>query len=503
MSNPRFSLHPVGQFFGGFFGGLRDGFQGRGYDGGEVRYGDRGRDYSRSGQFDEDRYVTQATRDELCKNLMDARRNDPLVKACCSRIVDFSAGPVGLIAQATTNTDAINTEYDQYFKEWCRRPDFLGRMTFGDFQRVLIDVDEYAGDCLIVRLANGQIQGIEGEHIRQPKTTPPTRACYEGLRLNATGQVIAFCVNKRNDKGEFTGQKEGVDFEWIPASDVFHWTDQWRFDSIRALPELACGVVAARDIHDANDGTLKQIRGQAKPIFATETYSGSMPLTGRSQAKVAPAANRDRIEEVGTATIMHFLQGEGGLKPMSPATPNANFKPFLEFNMRRFCAVTGFAYEFVMIDLTGGNFSRDRTAKAITQRAIDRKQARLVRFCDHVRSWQIARGVARKEIAPAPVVNGRSQFADCQWIPPPQDWADADDQVSTDMKEIQSGLSSYTEKLSRKQKDYEEVLRAKAAEIVLRKKIAAEFKLDPDELGIIALPGAAPAAPPPAKGNEK
>jgi lambda family phage portal protein len=472
---------------------------GRGYDGAETRYGDRGFQYDRRSAYDEDRYLTPQSREALRLAIMDLRRNDPLVGALCNRVVDFSAGHVGLLHQAATNSDAVNIEYDQYFTAWAKRCDGLGRLNFGDFQRLLIDIDLHAGDCLLVRLSDGRLQGIEGEHIRQPTGKPTTANEYDGVRLNAIGQIVAFCVHKRDGNGNFRGMKEGEDYEWIPASDVMHWSDPWRFDMLRAAPQLSAGIISARDIKDANDSTMKQIRAQAKPALAAESYTGNVRATGRSEARAAQNVSNTRVTELADATFWNFLQGEGGLKMLSPATPNPNFKPFLEFNMRRFCAVTGFAYEFVMIDLTGGNFSRDRTAKAITQRAIDRKQARLTRLCNAVWAWQIARGIARKEIPPAPLVNGKSQFSDVQWIPPAQDWADDNDQADASMKRIQSGQSSWSMEAKRRQMDSEEIFRSKANDVAMLKRIAVEVsnktgqEVTWEEIASVALPGAAPA----------
>lgn len=485
--------------FKDYIAGIATAIMGRGYDGAETRYWQKAMPYDRRTGHDEDRYMTPGTRDKLRLACMDMRRNDPLVNALCNRVVDFSAGHVGLIAQAATDDDAVNTEYDQFFAEWCRRPDALGVLDFAEFQRLLIDVDLHAGDCLIARLADGTIQGIEGEHIRQPEGRKETATEFDGVRLNAIGQIVAFCVHKRGPDGTFKGRKEGEDYRWLPASQVWHWSNRWRFDMFRAAPELAAGIVSSRQIDDANNSTLAQVRTQAKPALAVESYTGNVRATGRSAARVAETANSQRVTELETATIFNLLQGEGGLKPFGPATPNPNFEPFLKFNMRRFCAVTGFAYEFVMIDLTGGNFSRDRTAKAITQRAIDRKQARLARVCNEIRAWQIARGIARKAIPPAPVVNGRSQFSDCQWIPPAQDWADDGDQADTAMKRIQSGQSSWSIEARRKQMDAEEVFRSKAADVVMLKKIAGEVSKKTgvvvtwEEIASVAIPGAAPA----------
>lgn len=464
---------------------------GRGYDAGDTRYSDHGLGWDRAGKHDEDRYVTAWTRDKIRSLCMDGRRNDPLIQAACKRIVDFCAGPDGLILQAATDNDAVNAEYDQYFKEWSNRCDFLGVLSFGDYQRLMIDADEHSGDCLIMRLSNGQLQGIEGEHIRQPHNVPETASQYDGMRLNSIGQITAFCIHKRDKSGQFSG----LDYEWVDAAACYHWSDRWRFDMMRSLPELACGIIPARHIKDANDSTLTQVRAQAKPAMATETFTGNVAPSGRSAARTAQSVNKTRVEELDGATLYHFLQGEGGLKFAAPTTPNSNLTPFLTFNMRRFAAITGFAYEVLMLDMTGGNFSQNKMMRYCTQAAIDTKQKRLAKFVQFTRSWQIARGVARKEIPPAPFIKGRSQFADVRVIKPPQTWADDADQIGTDTKEIQAGLASYSEKAGRKGQDIEEIWRHKISDLVLLKKLCAEASKDglqikPEDIAVINLPGA-------------
>jgi capsid protein len=108
--------------------------------------------------------------------------------------------------------------------------------------------------------------------------------------------------------------------------------------------------------------------------------------------------------------------------------------------------------------------------------------------------------MARGLIPLAPVNDkGVSEWSQVEWQAPEELWIDRQEAMQADIMEIQAGFLTYSRASKRRGNDFESDLRAKARDLQMIKKIAAEYDVDPEELSKIQIPGQTPPAPEPEK----
>jgi len=462
-------------------------FLARGYDGAESNYSRGDLAWGRRVPQDEDRYLTSMSRELIRQKLMDMRRNIPIVKGLCDRMCDFVAGPNGLQVQSITGNTEYDKEAEDYFADWCRGPDVTGRWPFRKIQRALVDARLWAGESFPMFLSDGKIQGIEAERIRHPFGDPETATEFDGMRLS--GAVVrAWHVADRDEQGTFM-KKLG---RWVPSENIYHFSSPWRFDSIRALPELAAGVNVMTDVGEISWFTLAQIKRQAQVAGTSNTEGGTDIFAARG-AKTAQAPNGMSVQKVdGAGLILRGLPGEK-LELAQPVTPNPNLEGHLVFNLRQFCACVGIPYEVAMMDSTRGNLSQNKAVRELFSRVVESWQLDLADFVRYVWSWQIAHAIRTKQIRPAPVERGRSLWDKIDIQPPPSTWADPQDAADADSKNLQMGNITHESVIRRGGRARSDVWRKRAQEEAERQALAKEFGIDPDRISNVQIAGGAPS----------
>jgi capsid protein len=92
-------------------------------------------------------------------------------------------------------------------------------------------------------------------------------------------------------------------------------------------------------------------------------------------------------------------------------------------------------------------------------------------------NWRIQRAIQRKEIGPAPLVNGTSQYYRVEWSFPEYEWVDPQAQVQSELIAYQLCKTSLSRIVKKTGADVEDVLREKAEEL-------AKAQIIADEVGV-------------------
>ncbi len=473
------------------------GLMARGLDAAEGNRNRGNLPWDRRVSQDEDRYVTFYDRETVVQKIADSLRNVPIVKGLCDRMADFVCGPMGLQTQSVTSSDAWNRESEDWLKEWESACEVTGRIPWRKVQRAHVLARLYAGELFTVFRPTGQLQIIEAERVRPPadKADKPSKTEYDGMRLSGP-TVAAWYIADRNDDGTFY-KAPG---RWIDAANVYHFGSPWRIDSIRPLPELAAGCNVMQDVQEISLFTLIQMKKQARIAGAMNSEGATDMMATRGSAGKGKTANGVAVQKVDEIGV--FVRGQPGesLTLASPATPNPNLEGHLVFTLRQFCACVGIPYEVAMMDATRGNLSQNKAVRELFARVVEAWQADLADYVRYVRAFALGHAIRTRQIAPAPVVNGRSEWDRCDIQPPPATWADPQDAIDADAKELRYGNTTHGAVIKRRGGDLETLWRARAKEEQLRQAIAKEYGVDPDKIASIEIPGAsnAPAAVAPA-----
>ncbi len=315
----------------------------------------------------------------------------------------------------------------------------------------------------------------------------PIATPYGGLKImsgiiyDEAGREVAYRVLGDKDDGS-----ADVD---ISAQDMIHLADPRWFSEGRPLPEVAASALALQDIHLGRQAQLTKHIHSARLIALQKTEDGKPPAARRLEDPLAtrtPLGSRTTMVEEGTRTT---IKHKDEMTPWDTKTPGGEWMAYDDKIVGSALHAIGWRIE--MLDPSGlkGANTRgfaDQINTSILAAFNARKDA--VR---RVRQWQIAKLIARGDLP-----------ASEEWwmwgvTPPPEFSPDPGRAITSELEAVRSGAQSMPHLHRRWGQRPAEVLNEQADYIILKREIAAERGITPEEmpqLGTLAQPGDAPAA---------
>jgi capsid protein len=218
------------------------------------------------------------------------------------------------------------------------------------------------------------------------------------------------------------------------------------------------------------------------------SQSSTATLRGRGGTNVSQPAGTQPLSKMDFGQI---FETDGELQSFASQTPGNNYEPFMEMNLRIFCACIGLPYEYAMLFFGKANFSSSKATRLLVQRTVESWQTDIAEdFFKPIIWWRISLAIMRGELPAAPVGDdGMSEFWKWEWQVPSLEWIDEQNAVQAEMQTYLLGATTLSAINGRRGRDLEETLRIKAKEKVLIKSIAKEFSLNPEELSFVQIPG--------------
>jgi hypothetical protein len=184
-------------------------------------------------------------------------------------------------------------------------------------------------------------------------------------------------------------------------------------------------------------------------------------VTGATDPALLAEAGRSRsnLEDLSPGTIQYLGDGES-VQFSDPARPGTTLGPYVEWALHGVAAALRYPYELLAKQFTN-NFSGGRLAlidgritfKCWQHVLIDRTLRKLwARFVDQC----VIQGAVA--IDPVRYEENRAHFLNHQWIPPGWPWVDPDKEVKADVAAIEAGLTTQTESLASRGRDFDETL---------------------------------------------
>jgi lambda family phage portal protein len=462
-----------------------------GYDGGESMRIRKDLGWNRSTPRDEDGLVGDSTRTMLRQKAADLRRNNPVVAGVCDRLSLFTVGNTGIVPQCRT----ADKDWNKVVEDWWNYTysptcDSRCRLSLKDFQSMAVSLRPTHGGIYFQKLDDGSIRPIECERIQDPKDTK-FEGYTEGVKVDpVTGAVIAYRVHARDKDGTFTGPH--ADRDVLAENMIPVVRPAWRPDQVREIMDLAPIIPALQDIHEMNTYTLNTAKWQSK-ILAFLKKSGGAGLNLQARGSTPVVGSRQTFKfDWG-----EILEGHPGddLDMKSSTTPNATHIPYVKLQYALCASALGFPYEFLTLDLSGLDFSRQKGMLLLVNFACRPwKQWLVDKFLCPLWNWRIAMAMDNGEIPQAPLVNNVSQWNKVSWQFPEEPWIDRQEALQADILEWQAGQGTMSKFSGRRGEDLEETLRRKAEDMKLAYEIEEEYDLPEGSLINTQIPGQADPA---------
>jgi len=247
--------------------------------------------------------------------------------------------------QATTPDKEFNRYLADFVAELgsAERFDASGRHRMDHFFRMAEARRIIDGDLGILKLADGTIQAIEGDRVRNPdgvrnfgknNQQPTARGQWiNGVRVNGAGRALSYCLWNRNQGGA----------SWVSPRDVAssrlwlygYFDSSFRFDQVRGISPLASATNSLRDVYEA--GTYAILKAKSQSMFAMVFARAAEEAPGDITGGVAADEQEDKSGydvDMGAGPIQLDLDPGDTASFLESKSPSNEFRQYMDHTIQ-------------------------------------------------------------------------------------------------------------------------------------------------------------------------
>lgn len=442
----------------------------RGYDAiKNTRYrANRGNDAIRSEEVELSNY----DRDRLISASLEFRRNNPVV-ASMSRLRKADVVGRGIIPQANTGDDSLNSQIEDSWEEFSQDPDITGQFDMRELQQQMVDSLLFYGDCGLVIL-DGKVQFIDGSRIGNPSgqyTGSEKDNFQNGVEINDLGQPINYSIGNR-----VSGNLR--DFRLISAKDFIPFFKKIRPLQYRGIPELAPILNTLQDCDEYDRIEMISAKVAASLSVAVKREN-SYEFELQNQLGSEDQDTIGGLENFEPGRFHYLEPGEDVSVINSGGRPNVDGVEWVSYLLRKAGSAIGIPVEFLLMDIGGSSFSASQGVILQYQQTVENYQTDLIKSMQRLYRRWLTQKIADNSIS---VPSGVSNPFKVRWQRPAFRWVNKVAQVKADMEYFRLGAMSLDDITAPFGYTAEDVMVRKAQNISKAKKIAEENELDWKEL---------------------
>lgn len=346
-----------------------------------------------------------------------------------------------------------------------------------------IDVD---GDYFIVLTENAEtgfpkLQYLEAHRVGSfglNGAHTVTSGRYKGLRIFA-GVIVDEYMQPIAYRVQDESSKEG--HRDVNANSMIHVADLEWFSQSRGQPTVAAAILDWYDLAETRDAEkiAEKVNSALTLVESNETGRADM---GNSIVNPQPGSDGRLQTQLMDSGLIRYIKNGGSLKAHQSNRPSDQWLNFTKLVESSAFYALGWRREMLDSSAIGGagvrGFAADINKSIASRREVI--DAGMKRAAIYVIAKRAKQGVYGKL---------------------PEDWwkigftkaaqftVDEGRMRAADISDLRAGLTTEDHIVEARGMDYEDLLRKRAANLVLKKKIAEENGLNPTELGTTAMPG--------------
>ena len=270
-----------------------------------------------------------------------------------------------------------------------------------------------------------------------------------GIKLDAGGKPVAAYVTKTlpNDSYAYNLEEEEVSLD-----DLLHCYEEQTPGQLRGVPWMAPAMAKLKDLKEFVYANL--VAEQVAACHGAFVTGVTDPVILAEQGR-----SRSNLEDLAPGSIQYLAEGEG-IQFSDPARPGTTLGPYVEWSLHGVAAALRYPYELLAKQFTN-NFSGGRLAlidgritfRIWQQLGIESVYRKVwARFIDQC----VVQG--KLNVDPVKYEENRDHFLQHAWIPPGWPWVDPEKEVNADILAIGAGLTTQTESLASRGRDFDETL---------------------------------------------
>jgi len=438
----------------------------RGYDAiKNTRYrARRGYDAIRSEEIELSNY----DRDKLISAALEFRRNNPVV-ASMSRLRKADIVGRGIIPQANTGDEALDSKIEEEWAEFSHDPDITGQFDMREIQQQMVDSLLFYGDCGLVVL-DGKVQFIDGSRIGNPKgqaTGSEKDNFQNGVEINEVGKPVNYSIGNR-----VNGSLR--DYRLISAKDFIPFFRKIRPVQYRGIPELATIINTLQDCDEYDKIEMISAKVAASLSVAVKRQN-SYEFELQNRLDNSEQDDIGGLETFETGRF-HYLEPDEDVSVISSnGRPNVDGVEWVSYLLRKVGSAVGIPLEFLLMEIGGSSFSASQGVVLQYQQTVESYQTDLIRAMQTLYKRWLSQKIADDSIS---IPSGVENPFKVRWQRPAFRWINRAAQVKADLDYFRVGAMSLDDITAPFGYTAEDVMVRKAQNITKAKRIAEQNGLD-------------------------
>ena len=385
----------------------------------------------------EDYYVRGSKHRALQANAADLARNLSLAAWMVRRHLDYVSQ---FRFHSRTGIDTLDDQIERLMREDATpdRADVAGKFGREKIFRLAEARRVLDGDCLLVMVRNGKLQGIKADLI-DGGARKKGQEWINGVQVNAVGRPIRYAIKRRKEYS--VTEDDG----YIRASNAIHYGffDNFAADQVRGVSPLVSALNPLRDVYENFDYALA--KAKVSHIFAMSIY--------RDQAQAAEDADDEMVGideddemsverepyefDLSKPNILNLDPGDRA-EVLESRQPSSEFQEFTKLVIQ--VALKSLDIPFSFYDESHTNFFGSRAAWLHYERSCKDRRDDQIEMRRRYTHWKLRLWVQQGRLTLPPGMTVLD--VPSEWVPRGMPWWDPGKEIRGHVDAIASGLDT-------------------------------------------------------------
>ena len=426
-----------------------------------------------------ERFLSQARADDLSVNDWAANSglNSIVTNAVGTGLRPQSRIKYKRLGITPEQARELQNDIETIWAEWTPRAHVRGMLHFEDIQFLGLRTMLRLGELVhlpVMRKTIGSpvelaIQDISPTRLRTPLDKLFDSSIVDGVEVDQFGAPAAYWLATPSQArpGFFYDPSMllSKDFTRIPAKighrpGCFHLFQYNEDEQSRGESVLRPGINLFRHLSDSWDNELlAQVVTSGLALFIAKEPGTPMPAYVEEEDN---GKEKKYYQNIDPGTIVYGNDGEKP-HPVETSKVSPNFGAFSEIVLRAMAASLGISYEVLTKDFSKTNYSSARAALLESWRLFLLYRTWLVRhFCQPIWSMVIEEAWLNGRLkfpAGAPdFYDAMYHYCQATWIGPARGYVDPVKEISATVTALENRLTTYSEAIAERGRDFEEVM---------------------------------------------
>lgn len=380
---------------------------------------------------DEDSILDSAKRAKLQANARDIRRNFAIAAWAIRKHLDYVAT---FDFHCRSGDPGLDRDVQYLIEEWSTRGQFdvRGRHRLSKMIRIAEGLATVDGDFGLMKLADGRVQGIEGDRVRNPPGMSSTSNEWKhGVRCNQAGAAVSYAIHRRKGTGSFEYERE------VPAKNFLLHGYFDRYDQIRGISPLAAALNPLRDVYENVDYALA--KAKVTQMLAVVMFRHALDSAGEVSNSGTNGTEKNAYNtDFGRGPVQFDLEVGEDAKFLESQQPSNQFQAFTQLVIMIALKALDIPYSFY--DESHTNFFGSRAAWLHYERSSKEKRDNVEETLDELTLWRFGLWIGDGTLT---LPRGKTlKDINWEWVPTGMPWWDPAKEIRGDLMAVSGGFDN-------------------------------------------------------------